>query len=74
MTATATRKLIRAYYDRFNAQDVAGLVALLGANVVHDISQGFDVGALQIELLVNVQYAGRRQQQMCFDAERAQVP
>ncbi len=40
MTATATRKLIRAYYDRFNAQDVAGLLDLLGPQVVHEISQG----------------------------------
>lgn len=40
MTANATRKLIRAYYDRFNAQDIEGFLALLGANVVHDISQG----------------------------------
>ena len=35
-----TEKLIRAYYDRFNAQDVDGFVALLSTDVVHDISQG----------------------------------
>lgn len=39
MRAT-TEKLIKAYYDRFNARDVDGFLALLGANVVHEISQG----------------------------------
>lgn len=40
MTAAATRKLIAAYYDRFNARDVEGFLALLDPRVVHDISQG----------------------------------
>lgn len=40
MTAAATRKLIAAYYDRFNAQDVEGFLALLDPKVVHDVSQG----------------------------------
>lgn len=40
MTAAATRKLIAAYYDRFNARDVEGFLDLLATNVVHDISQG----------------------------------
>ncbi len=35
-----TEKLIKAYYDRFNAQDVDGFLALLSDKVVHDISQG----------------------------------
>ncbi len=37
---TATEKLIRAYYDRFNARDVEGFLALLSPDVVHEISQG----------------------------------
>jgi len=40
MTAAATRKLIQAYYDRFNAQDIEGFLELLTPDVVHDISQG----------------------------------
>ncbi len=32
--------LIHRYYDRFNAQDVDGLVALLTDDVAHDLSQG----------------------------------
>lgn len=40
MTAAATRKLIAAYYDRFNAQDVEGFLDLLAPTVVHEISQG----------------------------------
>lgn len=36
----ATEKLIKAYYDRFNAQDVDGFLALLSDRVVHEISQG----------------------------------
>ncbi len=40
MTAIATRKLIKSYYDRFNAQDATGFLALLSPHVVHDISQG----------------------------------
>lgn len=35
-----TEKLIKAYYDRFNAQDVDGFLALLSDAVAHDISQG----------------------------------
>lgn len=40
MTRAATEKLIRAYYDRFNAQDIDGFLELLSSNVVHEISQG----------------------------------
>ena len=40
MTASATRKLIRAYYDRFNTRDREGFLTLLSPAVVHDISQG----------------------------------
>ena len=40
MTAAATRKLIAAHYDRFNAQDVEGFLELLDPKVVHEISQG----------------------------------
>ena len=36
----ASEKLIRAYYDRFNAGDVAGFLDLLAGDVVHDINQG----------------------------------
>lgn len=32
--------LIRAYYAAFNAKDVAGFLALLAEDVVHDINQG----------------------------------
>jgi len=35
-----TEKLIKAYYDRFNAQDVEGFLALLSETVIHDVSQG----------------------------------
>lgn len=35
-----TEELIKAYYDRFNAGDVPGFVALLADDVVHDLSQG----------------------------------
>ncbi len=34
------RQLIQAYYDRFNARDVEGFLALLTEDVVHDVSQG----------------------------------
>ncbi|MCC6468953.1 MAG: nuclear transport factor 2 family protein [Alphaproteobacteria bacterium] len=37
---TATDRLIKTYYDRFNARDVDGFLALLSPGVVHDISQG----------------------------------
>jgi steroid delta-isomerase-like uncharacterized protein len=40
MTRAATEALIRRYYDRFNAGDVEGMLALLTDDVVHDISQG----------------------------------
>jgi steroid delta-isomerase-like uncharacterized protein len=32
--------LIRSYYERFNAGDVEGFLALLTDDVVHDLSQG----------------------------------
>ena len=32
--------LIRAYYAAFNAKDMAGFLALLADDVVHDINQG----------------------------------
>lgn len=35
-----TETLIKAYYERFNAQDVDGFLALLGDTVVHEVSQG----------------------------------
>lgn len=35
-----TEALIRSYYDRFNAGDREGFLALLADDVVHDISQG----------------------------------
>lgn len=35
-----TDRLIRAYYDRFNAGDTEGFLALLTDDVAHDISQG----------------------------------
>ncbi len=35
-----TEALIRRYYDRFNAGDREGFLALLTDDVVHDISQG----------------------------------
>lgn len=40
MTAAATRKLIAAYYDAFNAGDVDGMLACLGPGFVHEVSQG----------------------------------
>lgn len=35
-----TESLIRAYYDAFNAGDRAGMLALLGDDVAHDVNQG----------------------------------
>jgi steroid delta-isomerase-like uncharacterized protein len=35
-----TQTLIRNYYAAFNAKDVAGFLALLAEDVVHDINQG----------------------------------
>lgn len=40
MTAAATRKLIKTYYDAFNRQDVDAMLACLGTGFVHDVSQG----------------------------------
>lgn len=40
MSAADTRKLITRYYAAFNAQDVDGMLACLGAGFVHDVSQG----------------------------------
>ncbi|MBV9749881.1 MAG: nuclear transport factor 2 family protein [Acetobacteraceae bacterium] len=33
-------RIVRAYYDAFNARDVPGFLALLSEDVVHHISQG----------------------------------
>lgn len=35
-----TTELIKTYYDRFNAQDVEGFLALLTDDVIHEVSQG----------------------------------
>ena len=35
-----TDKLIHAYYERFNAKDVEGFLALLTDDIFHDINQG----------------------------------
>jgi steroid delta-isomerase-like uncharacterized protein len=35
-----TESLIRRYYERFNAQDAAGMIACLSDDVVHDVNQG----------------------------------
>lgn len=35
-----TEGLIRRYYERFNAQDTAGMLSCLGEDVVHDVNQG----------------------------------
>ncbi len=40
MSAAATRMLITKYYAAFNADDHAGMLGLLGNDVVHDINQG----------------------------------
>ena len=32
--------LVRRYYQHFNAQDVAGMMACLSEDVVHDVNQG----------------------------------
>lgn len=37
---TDTERLIRAYYDAFNAGDIDGFLGLLTEDVVHDINQG----------------------------------
>lgn len=35
-----TERLVRDYYDAFNAEDEAGFFALLSEDVIHDINQG----------------------------------
>jgi steroid delta-isomerase-like uncharacterized protein len=35
-----TEQLIRNYYDRFNAKDNEGFLALLTDDVIHEVSQG----------------------------------
>jgi steroid delta-isomerase-like uncharacterized protein len=35
-----TKDLIQHYYDRFNAKDVEGFLALLTEDVIHEVSQG----------------------------------
>ncbi len=35
-----TRELIEAYFERFNAHDAEGMLALLADDVVHDINEG----------------------------------
>jgi steroid delta-isomerase-like uncharacterized protein len=40
MTRDDAAALVRAYYDRFNARDEAGFLALLAPDVVHEPSQG----------------------------------
>jgi steroid delta-isomerase-like uncharacterized protein len=40
MTATATKKLITAYYDAFNAGNTQGMLDCIGASFIHEISQG----------------------------------
>jgi steroid delta-isomerase-like uncharacterized protein len=35
-----TEQLLQTYYDRFNAKDTEGFLALLTDDVVHEISQG----------------------------------
>lgn len=40
MNAQAAERLIRDYYDAFNAGDVERFLALLNDDVVHDINQG----------------------------------
>lgn len=36
----STADIVRAYYDRFNAGDWEGMLALLSDNVAHDLNQG----------------------------------
>ena len=35
-----TEELIRRYYQKFNAQDAAGMAACVAEHVVHDVNQG----------------------------------
>ncbi len=36
----STADIVRAYYDRFNAGDWEGMLALLSEDVAHDLNQG----------------------------------
>jgi steroid delta-isomerase-like uncharacterized protein len=36
----STNDLIQTYYDRFNAKDIEGFLALLTDDVIHEVSQG----------------------------------
>ena len=38
--SSMTTELIRSYYDAFNRRDYPGMLALLAADVAHDINQG----------------------------------
>lgn len=50
MSADQTQALIRAYYDAFNREDTATVLALLTEDVVHDINQGGqEIGRPQFE-------------------------
>ena len=40
MTETETRALIERYHAAFNARDIAGMMACLHEDVVHDINEG----------------------------------
>ena len=40
MTADATRALVMAYYEAFNAADVETMIACLTPDIVHEVSQG----------------------------------
>jgi len=40
MSATGTLKLIRAYYDAFNAGDTAAMAACLADGIEHHVNQG----------------------------------
>jgi steroid delta-isomerase-like uncharacterized protein len=40
MTAADTRALIERYLDAFNARSIAGMLAVLDEDVVHDVNQG----------------------------------
>lgn len=40
MSHATTEALIRRYFDAFNSGDVAGMLACLAEDVVHDVNQG----------------------------------
>lgn len=40
MTVETTEALIRRYYDAFNRGDVAGMLASVTDDVIHDVNQG----------------------------------